>query len=121
MVNGRLLLFLFFLSGFCGLVYEVVWIRALSLTLSVTVYALVAVLCAFMAGMGLGAALAGSIADRLRRPLVAFGVVEIGIGLCGILVPSLLERLAPAYIFVHELTAGDPTLLVLGRVVLPKL
>ena len=115
MMHGRLLLLLFFLSGFCGLVYEVVWIRALSLTLSVTVYALVAVLCAFMGGMGLGAALAGSVADRLRRPLVAFGLVEIGIGLCGLVVPSILDNLAPAYILIHELTGGEPTLLILGR------
>ena len=72
-------LVLFFFSGLAALSYEVVWIRLLSLTLSVTVYALTTVLCAFMAGMGLGAALAGRIADRLKRPLVAFGIAEIGI------------------------------------------
>jgi len=34
-----LLLLLFFASGASGLVYEVLWMRFLSLTLSVTVYA----------------------------------------------------------------------------------
>jgi hypothetical protein len=71
------LLALFFGSGACALVYQVVWMRVLSLTLSVTVYAVATVLCAFMAGLGLGAALAGRIADRLERPLVAFGLAEI--------------------------------------------
>ena len=56
---------LFFASGVAALVYEVVWIRALSLTLSVTVYALTIVLCTFMAGLGLGAALAARFADRI--------------------------------------------------------
>ena len=40
------LLALFFCSGACGLIYEVVWIRVLTLTLSVTVYAVTTVLCA---------------------------------------------------------------------------
>ena len=37
-------------------------IRALSLTFSITVYSLTTVLCAFMAGLGLGAGLSGRIA-----------------------------------------------------------
>ena len=39
------LLLLFFVSGSCGLIYQVVWMRALTLTLSVTVYAVATVLC----------------------------------------------------------------------------
>ena len=54
---------LFFVSGACGLIYQVVWMRALSLTLSVSVYAVTTTLCAFMGGLGLGAAIAGRIAD----------------------------------------------------------
>src|SRR5205085_6948802 len=42
------LLALFFSSGAAGLIYEIVWMRLLSLTLSVTVYAVTTVLCAFM-------------------------------------------------------------------------
>jgi hypothetical protein len=48
-----LLLILFFLSGAAALIYEVVWIRLLTLTLSITVYSLTTVLCAFMAGLAI--------------------------------------------------------------------
>ena len=70
-------LVLFFASGAAALVYEVVWIRVLSLTLSVTVHALTIVLCTFMAGLGLGAALAARYADRIERPLLVFGFAEL--------------------------------------------
>src|SRR3990172_1079188 len=89
----RWLLVLFFASGICGLVYEVVWMRVLSITLSVTVYAVTTVLCAFMAGLALGATLAGRVADRLERPLLGFGLLEIGVGVTGLIAPGVLFSL----------------------------
>lgn len=50
-----ILLICFFLSGATGLVYEVVWLRMLGLIFGHTVYAITAVLAAFMAGLGLAA------------------------------------------------------------------
>ena len=97
-MGQSLLLILFFASGAAALVYEVVWIRLLSLTFSITVYALTTALCAFMAGLGLGAGLAAFVADRIERPLVAFAVAELGIALCGLAVPGVvkaLQRLIP--------------------------
>jgi predicted membrane-bound spermidine synthase len=113
-----LILFLFFISGACGLVYEVVWIRLLSLTLSVTVYALTTVLCAFMAGLGLGALLAALVADRVRRPLLAFALIELGIGVCGIAVPRVLFELDPAYVWLRHAFEDVPALFVSGRFLL---
>ncbi|UCE85477.1 MAG: fused MFS/spermidine synthase [Deltaproteobacteria bacterium] len=113
-----LLFALFFGSGVCALVYEVVWIRLLSLTLSVTVYALATVLCAFMAGLGLGAAIAARIVDRLERPLVAFGVAELVIAASGLVVPAILYRLGPAYVWIHDLFGGSGVLFVAGRFLL---
>src|SRR5262245_52168803 len=60
----RLLLLLFLGSGMSGLLYQVVWMRVLTLTFSITVHAVTMVLCAFMAGLALGAILAGRLADR---------------------------------------------------------
>lgn len=109
------LLLLFFVSGFAALAYEVVWIRLLSLTLSVTVYALTTVLCAFMAGLGLGAALAARFADRLRRPLVAFGLCELGIALSGLVVPAVLFELGPAYVWLRDALGSAGVGFVLAR------
>ena len=104
-----LILALFLVSGVSGLVYEVVWMRLLSLTLSVTVYAVTTVLCAFMTGLALGASAGGRLADRVRNPLLVYGLVELGVGVTGIITPSILFRLAPAYVWLHDV-AGAGTL-----------
>ena len=67
---------LFLLSGISGLLYQSLWQRLLSLVFGVTVYATATVLASFMAGLALGSLLAARVADRVRRPLVTFGLVE---------------------------------------------
>ena len=112
------LLLLFFLSGACGLIYQVVWMRALTLTLSVSVYATTTVLCAFMGGLALGAALAAGVADRLRRPLLAFGLAELGVGLSGLASLGMLFDLGPAYAWLHANVGGTGPALTIGRFLL---
>ncbi|MFQ5416088.1 MAG: fused MFS/spermidine synthase [Myxococcota bacterium] len=114
---GRLLL-LFFVSGACGLIYQVVWMRALALSLSVTVYAVTTVLCAFMGGLALGAALAGRMVDRLERPLLVFGLIEIGVGVVGLAAPGVLFGLGPAYVWLHDLLGSSGIAFALGRFLL---
>jgi spermidine synthase len=48
---------LFFVSGIAGLIYQVLWLRRLSLVFGVTVYAASTVLAAFMAGLAIGSAI----------------------------------------------------------------
>jgi spermidine synthase len=110
-----LLLALFLASGAAGLVYEVVWIRLLSLTFSVTVYALTTVLCAFMAGLALGAALAARVADRLRNPLRAYGVVELALGVVALGTAALLPRLPPAWVWLQHALGGAGPGFAAGR------
>ena len=80
---------LFVLSGACGLAYEVVWTRYLGLFLGNTVLLHTAALGAFMGGMALGSLLAGRFADRLPRPLRAYGWLELGVAAYGALFPLL--------------------------------
>ena len=75
------LLILFFGSGINGLIYELVWLRYLSPIFGVTIYAVSTVLSAFMGGLALGGYLAGRVAGRVKRPLRAYGLMAIGIGL----------------------------------------
>ena len=86
-----------FLSGIAALVYQVLWLRLLSLTFGVTVYAASTVLTSFMAGLALGSALAGRAADRSPRPLRLFGFVELLIGLCAICTPLALDAVHHVY------------------------
>ncbi len=101
-VRTTLLLALFFVSGASGLVYEVVWMRLLSLTLSVTVYAVTTVLCAFMSGLALGAAMGGWAADRVKSPLLAYGLVELGIAATAVGTAATLFHLGPAYVWARR-------------------
>ena len=112
------LLVLFFASGAAGLIYQVIWMRALALTLSVSVYAVTTVLCAFMGGLALGAWLAGRIADRLERPLIGFGLAEIGVGMAGLGTLGVLFDLGPAYAWLHALLGGAGLPLVFTRFLL---
>ncbi|MBI2205512.1 MAG: fused MFS/spermidine synthase [Candidatus Rokubacteria bacterium] len=87
--------FVFFLgSGFAGLVYEVVWLRAAMATFGVTTPLVSLVLSVFMTGLALGSWLGGLLARRLashpRRPLMFYAAVEAGIGLLALgVVPAL--------------------------------
>ncbi len=59
---------LLFLSGAAGLVYQVLWIKQLSLVVGVEVHAVATGISAFFAGLALGGLLFGRWADRLQRP-----------------------------------------------------
>ena len=77
------LLALFALSGFAGLIYESIWTQYLGLFLGHAAHAQSFVLMLFMGGMALGAWLASRRSARLARPLAAYALAEIVIGLLG--------------------------------------
>lgn len=93
----KLILFFFFLSGACGLVYEVLWGKYLSLFIGSTTYAHMIVLATFMGGLAAGGYVFGRVADRASSPLKLYAWLEIGIGLYGVLYPQILERLKDLY------------------------
>jgi spermidine synthase len=82
--------FCFCLSGATGLVYEVVWVRMMGLVFGHTVFALTTVVAAFMAGLALGSYALGRLADRVRRPLRLYALLEAGVALTCAGVPALL-------------------------------
>jgi spermidine synthase len=93
-----LLATLFFVSGISGLIYQSLWLRLLSLVFGVTVYAASTVLASFMAGLALGTLAAGRLTTRVKRPLVWFGAVELGIGILALLTPWALDRAGQLWI-----------------------
>lgn len=104
---SALLLAVFLLSGISGLIYQVLWQRQLSLVFGVSAYATATVLGAFMAGLALGGFLAGRVADRVRSPLVWYGVVEVLIGLVGLLIPSAFAALQEIYGPLYRAMGGS--------------
>ena len=79
---------LFFLSGFTGLLYEVVFEKDLALIFGSTARSATTVLATYMAGLAIGARLGGGLADRVRRPLRAYALAEWGVGAACLLAPA---------------------------------
>lgn len=108
---------LFYLSGIAGLIYQVLWLRRLSLVFGVTVYAASTVLAAFMAGLALGSALSGRVLRRGVSPLRAFAIAEILIGVTGLLSPFLLDAASALYGGLYELAPESLGVLTVARLV----
>jgi predicted membrane-bound spermidine synthase len=81
----------FFLSGASSLVFQTLWARMLQHVFGSTSVAVSTVLTVFMAGLGLGAWISGRFADRIRRPLLFYALAEVAIGLCGLVIPHLVD------------------------------
>ena len=78
---ARVLLVLFAVSGFSGLIYESIWSHYLKLMLGHAAYAQTLVLAIFMGGMAGGAWIASRRSERWQNPLLAYAVIEGIIGL----------------------------------------
>jgi spermidine synthase len=111
----RVIFLFFFLSGFSALIYEVAWVRILSLTLGNTAYATSTVLAVFMGGLALGAWLGGRLADRFRAGhLKLYGWLEIGVGLAAPIVTLIVSVMPSIYAsLIHSLRPGDLSLTAL--------
>lgn len=93
---------LFVISGATSLVYQVVWVRMLSLFFGSDVYAAAIMLSVFMGGLALGSWAAGAVADRIGKPLVIYGACEILIGLSALLFPEVLSAFRGTYQAIYR-------------------
>jgi spermidine synthase len=89
-------------SGAAALIYEVVWTRALSIILGSTTYALSTLLSTFMAGLALGGFIGGRLADRGKNLLLTFGLLELGIGIFGLVTIPLIHLMPPLYFKIYR-------------------
>lgn len=125
-VARGLVLLLFFLSGVSALIYEVSWVRLLSLSFGVSVYAVSAVLTAFMGGLALGAWIFGRITNvprfgkqevaplessgsdaPIRRLFWLYAALQIGIALCAFVTPFVFDQLTNLYVWLeHSASLG---------------
>ncbi|MDP2606670.1 MAG: fused MFS/spermidine synthase, partial [Deltaproteobacteria bacterium] len=103
-------LFCFFLSGAAGLLYQVVWTRMLTQIFGNTTYAIATVLSAFMAGLAIGSYLFGQIADRGKNDFLLYGILEVGVGIYGFLVPWIFSMAQKVYGPIFGLNESYPFL-----------
>lgn len=92
-----------FVSGAATLIYELIWFRYLTLVFGASLYALSAVLCAFMLGLAGGAWAMGRVLARdiqapgSKRLILWYGLLEAMIGLYALCFPFGLELLEKIY------------------------
>ncbi|MBW2289939.1 MAG: fused MFS/spermidine synthase [Deltaproteobacteria bacterium] len=100
---------LFFLSGSAGLVYQVLWMRQLGLFFGSDMYGVSIILSTFMGGLALGSLLGGRLAEQTSRPLLWYGVAELGIGLFALPFSTILAGFDPLLQAAYPQGSGGAT------------
>ncbi len=101
---NKLIIVIFGLSGMSALIYEIIWIRPLSLVFGTTTYAVSIIIAGFLSGLALGSWIAGRFSDKVENPLKIYGFIEIGIGFYGLMLISLFSSLPGIYLGLYHLT-----------------
>src|SRR5438477_9283180 len=81
-----LLLLLFVGSGCAALIYEIVWFQLLELVIGSSAVSIGVLLGTFMGGMCVGSLLAPRLISKDHHPLRLYGMIELGIGLIGLII-----------------------------------
>lgn len=89
---------LFFLSGAAALVYQVVWVRSLTLVFGGSHLAVTAVLSIFMGGLAIGAHAVGRRVDRIEKPLRLYGLLELGVAVSALVFAGLMQIYPSVYV-----------------------
>lgn len=93
-----LLLGCFFLSGFAGLLYETAWTRQFAFVFGTSELAVVTVLAAYFGGLTAGASLSARFGRLVRRPVLAYGLIELGIAVTALGVPAAIHVATRLYV-----------------------
>ena len=99
-MRHRFLLGCLILSGFAGLAYELLWVRLLALSFGSTAASFSTVLAVFFGGLALGSLIGGRIAKRVRRPVRAYALVELGTGVAALVLYPLLLGLESTFGYI---------------------
>ena len=89
-------------SGAAALIFQVLWIRQLSLVVGVEVYSITIAVSAFFAGLAAGGAVFGRIADRWSRPYFLYSLLEAGVALVGVGATLALSHTAPVFVALES-------------------
>jgi len=108
----RIVLLVMLISGFTSLAYEVIWSRQLILFLRTSIYAFSGMLAVFLTGIAVGSVSVNKIVDKLKAPIVAFGILELIVGVLSIvnlylfrpLDSSLFSQIISPIILVFPMT-----------------
>jgi spermidine synthase len=103
---------LFLLSGAAALVYQVVWVRSLTLVFGGSHLAVTVVLAIFMGGLALGGYAVGAFVDRVGRPLRVYALLELGVAIFALVFAGLMKIYPAIYVSLAQ-GKDDATLYLL--------
>jgi len=98
----------FFLSGFAALIYETAWTRQFAFVFGTSELAIATVLAAYMGGLTAGAAASARLVGKIRRPVLLYGLLELGIAVAALAVPAAIAGATLLYLNVFGGIGGLP-------------
>jgi len=117
-MNKKLLLIIFGLTGMTALIYEIIWIRPLSLVFGTTIYAVSTIIASFILGLAVGSWLAGKYTDRLKNPLRYFAFTQLGVGFYGVLLLPIFAALPEVYLGLYHATFPNQALFMFTQILM---
>jgi len=96
------IMLIYFASGACSLIDEVVWVRLLKLTLGNTVYAASIVVSMFMGGLALGALIMSRYSDRVVNRLRLYALLETLVTISALSLPFALKLADNIYTWFYQ-------------------
>lgn len=108
---------IYFCSGACSLIDEVVWLRLLKLSLGNTVYASSIVVSVFMGGLALGALIMSRFADRVKKHLKLYALLELLITVSALSMPWALRLADKGYVLFYRRFQPGPASLLAVQII----
>jgi len=103
---------LVFISGFSGLIYQVLWMKQLGLLFGSTSHAAAATLAAFFAGLGAGSWWWGKRVTKVERAMRLYAWLEFGIAFSALTYFVVLKIFHAIYPSLYESISETPWLIV---------
>ncbi|SAK45562.1 spermidine synthase [Caballeronia pedi] len=88
---------LLFASGMAALIYQVLWVKQLTLVVGIEVQAVTIAISAFFAGLAIGGWCFGRLADRVAQPFLLYAALEVAALVLGIGATQALAHSAASF------------------------
>lgn len=116
-----ILILAFFISGASALIYQILWVKVLTLTFGSTTLAVTTILASFMGGLALGSFLMSKYSYRIHKVILAYGLIELVIGLYALFMPLLFRLSDEIYRYIWPLVDGNDYIVTFVRFLLTAL
>lgn len=101
------LLTLFFVSGGCGLGYEILWTRYLELILGNTTFSVASILSSFMLGFAFGSYYVGRKCQNIGfKAFFIYSLCELGIGIFAVCSPYIFQFINIPLLFFYRMVGS---------------